>query len=196
MDRLPALIVLAALLGACDDKKGDATAPPSRVDVSKVGAQKGATVEAFCDVYTPGDRGPMFAWPALDGEAPGRTGRGWRWVNVWATWCKPCIEEMLRLLAWREQLVTSGRALDVQFVSTDETAEAVTTFRQEHPTTPPSVRLADPAARAAWWKELGLDGDPPIPIHIFVAPSGHVRCVRAGGIRDQDRAIVERLLAE
>jgi len=33
-------------------------------------------------------------------------------------------------------------------------------------------------------------------IHIFVAPSGKVHCARAGGVREQDFAVVEKLFAE
>jgi thiol-disulfide isomerase/thioredoxin len=139
----------------------------------------------------------VFAWPSTAGRvAPPSTGPTkdtWRWVNVWATYCKPCLEEIPRLLAWRDKL---GHPIDLQFVSIDEKVELVAAFRTKHPEIPETLQLAEPSGRTAWWKALGLDGDPPIPINIFVAPSGRVRCARVGGIREQDRAMVERLLAD
>jgi thiol-disulfide isomerase/thioredoxin len=193
MDRLSAVIAIALALGACDDKQPDA-AGPTRVDVAKTTAQKGATVEAFCDVYKPGDTGPAFAWPATVGAAPPSPSAGtWRWINVWATYCKPCLEEIPLLLAWRDKL---GRPLELAFVSIDEKPEVVAAFRDKHPEIPETLQLADPEARTTWWKALGLDGDPPIPINLFVTPAGRVRCARVGGIRAQDRAMVERLLAD
>ena len=199
MDRLSALAVVtvALALGACEDKKSDAPTA-SRVDVAKTTAQKGATIEAFCDVYKPGDTGPELAWPSTAGPtppppAPAPSKNTWRWINVWATYCKPCLEEIPRLLAWRDKL---GPAIELVFVSIDEKFEVVENFRREHREIPESLMLADASARTTWWKALGLDGDPPIPINLFVAPSGHVRCARAGGIREQDRAMVEKLFAE
>jgi thiol-disulfide isomerase/thioredoxin len=192
MDRLPALILVALACAACDDKKG--APPPSRADVGAA-TTKQASVEAFCDVYNKGDTGPAFAFPALadGGAAPSVPAGSWHWINVWATWCKPCLEELPRLVAWRGQL---GAPIALAFVSIDEKPDAVTAFRAAHPDTPASLRLPDAAARTGWWKALGLDGDPPIPINIFVTPAGKVRCVRAGAIRDADRDAVQRLFAE
>ena len=48
---------------------------------------------------------------------------------------------------------------------------------------------------STWFRDLGLIGDPPIPIHVFVDATNHVRCARAGGVREQDYAVVEKLLA-
>ena len=41
---------------------------------------------------------------------------GWRWVNLWATWCTPCVEEMALLRQWRDGFARDGApvAFDVQ----------------------------------------------------------------------------------
>jgi thiol-disulfide isomerase/thioredoxin len=189
MDRLSALIVVVALVG-CDSKKEEPL--PGRTDTTKV-AKKTVSTEAFCDVQFTGTSGPKLSVPKLVGgtlaDAPGK----WRWINVWATWCKPCVEEMPRLAKWREKL---GAKYELGFVSVDENEADLAAFRKEHPDTPASPRLAEPAKQADWYVSLGLDGGAPVPIHIFVEPSGHIRCARAGGVREQDFAAIEKLFAQ
>jgi thiol-disulfide isomerase/thioredoxin len=189
----------AAALGAgCEDKKQTSSVdPPSRVNASKTGAQKGASVEAFCDVQFPPGKGPLVQWPALAGGAGAPASpAAWRWINVWATWCKPCVEEMPRLRAWQEKRIGAGKPYDLVFVSVDESDAEVAEFRKAHPDAPPTLRLADPAKMGAWFRDLGLTGDPPIPIHVFVDTTNRVRCARAGGVRETDHPVVEKLLSE
>ena len=193
MDRLSAVILV--LLAACNDKA--AAPPPSRVESAGAGTKKAASTEAFCDVHKPGDTGPAFQFPPLAaGTAPAATAGHWRWVNLWATWCKPCVEEMPRLARWRDQLGKAGHPVDLAFVSVDKTDAEVAAFRKEHADAPESVRVGELDKQAGWLTALGIDTGAPIPIHIFVSPTGHVRCVRAGGVREQDYAAIERLLAE
>lgn len=192
MDRLPTLIIVAALV-ACDGKKSDEP-PPSRANVAKVAPTNAASVEAFCDVHFPAGEGPAFQPPSVvDGALPA-TSATWRWINVWATWCKPCVEEMPRLVSWRTKLAAAGKPFELAFVSVDEDPNELVEHRKAHPETPPSVRLADPAAQTAWYAAVGLDASAPIPIHIFVDPTAHVRCARAGGVRERDYAAIEQLL--
>jgi thiol-disulfide isomerase/thioredoxin len=192
MDRLSALAIVAALV-ACDDAK-QAGDPPSRVNAAKVEAKQGATTEAFCDVHFAAEKAPAFQWPPIK-DAPGAAS-GWRWINVWATWCKPCIEEMPRLVKWRDKLTAAGKTVELAFISIDESDADVAAYRKDHADAPPTLRLADAKARTAWFKATGLDGDPPIPVHIFVDAKGHTRCARAGGVREQDWGVVEKLLGE
>jgi thiol-disulfide isomerase/thioredoxin len=207
MDRLSTLTRAAAALAvavavavaamACDPSADKpAVAPAARTDGAKVSAGRAATTEAFCDLHATDDKAAAFRWPAL---AAGSTAPGapttWRWVNVWATWCKPCIEEMPRLAAWRARLAAAGKRVELAFVSVDESDADVAAFRASHPETPPSIRIAGADKRAAWLKSFGL-GDGAIPIHLFVSPANRLRCARAGGIRETDYGVVEQLLAE
>jgi len=193
MDRLSAVGLVVAL-AACEGKTTEQP-PAGRVNASKVEAKKAASAEAFCDVYKPGETGPAFTVPALTGGQLAAKADGWRWINVWATWCKPCVEEMPRLIAWKDKLAASGKKFELAFVSVDETDDDLAAFKKLHPATPASPRLAKPDEQAAWYAALGLDGAPPIPIHIFVTPGGHVRCARAGGVREQDYAAIETVFA-
>jgi thiol-disulfide isomerase/thioredoxin len=208
MDRRPTPIALAAVtalaaLVACEKGKPEGE-PASRVNGAKVTAKKTSTA-AFCDKQFPAETAPLFTAPELTGgtltggtltggELTGgtlATASTWRWINVWATWCKPCIEEMPRLVKWRD----AAKTYELQFVSIDESDDEVASFRKLHPDTPASLRLAKADGQAAWFTQLGLDAAAPIPVHIFVDPSNHVRCVRAGGVREQDKLAVDAVLA-
>jgi thiol-disulfide isomerase/thioredoxin len=197
MDRLSTLTFAVLALVACDpkgDKPGGA--PPSRTDGAKVNVAQTATTEAFCDLHATDDKGAAFRWPELAaGSTPPGAATTWRWVNVWATWCEPCIEEMPRLAAWHKKLAAAGTRVELVFVSVDDGDAEVAAFRASHPGTPPSIRIASADKRAAWLKSVGL-GDGAIPIHLFVSPANRVRCARAGGVREKDYGVVGKLFAE
>lgn len=188
-----AAVGLLLALGGCGDT-GSAAAPPpkSRFEAVAAKAPSADSLAGFCDVRAEPGQGKPFQLPALDGAPPPQ--QGLRWVNVWATWCKPCVEEMPMIATWQKQLQGAGKRLDVQFVSVDETAEAVQTFRTQHPALPPSFRLAEPTALAPFIAALGLDSGAGLPIHVFVEDGARVRCVRAGAITESHYAIVSSLM--
>jgi thiol-disulfide isomerase/thioredoxin len=199
MDRLSTLIAVAALVG-CNTRSDPAGEPPARTrtDTAKVKPAQAASTDAFCDVHAGDAGGDVFHWPELapGGTAPaGAGGTGWQWVNVWATWCKPCIAEMPRITAQRDKLVAAGRRVALTFVSTDDSDAEVAEFRKAHPELPGALRIAGNNQRIAWLRSLHLS-DGAIPINLFVSPAGRLRCARAGEIREQDLAMVDRLLAE
>ncbi len=179
MDRLPALIALA--LCACDTGADTSGASASRVNAVK-GEARRVTTDELCDVRYPDERAPTFTLPALAGPTP-PSSRRWRWVNVWATWCKPCLEELPRLERW---VARRPDDLELVLISADTTDAAVAAFH--------SSRLADPDALPTWLTTLGLDAGSPIPIHVLVDPAGRTRCVRAGGVSDADLAAADALL--
>jgi thiol-disulfide isomerase/thioredoxin len=161
-----------------------------------LGPRKDASTAGFCDVHVADESGPVLTLPPLAGPPPTAAPGHWRWLNVWATWCKPCVEELPRLARWREKLAAAGRPVDLAFVSVDESSADVAAFRKLHPEMPDSARLADSNKQAAWFTSLGLDAASPIPIHVFASPTGHIRCVRAGGVSERDYAVIEGLLGE
>jgi thiol-disulfide isomerase/thioredoxin len=195
MDRLPTLIAIALAVVACENKTDKPVEPAARTDGAKVKTAQAVTTEAFCDRHATDDHGAAFHWPELAGGTAPAAPTTWRWVNVWATWCKPCIEEMPRLIAWRDKLAAAGKKVELSFVSVDDSDADVASFRKEHPDTPPSIRVASAEKRTAWLKGMGLD-DGAIPIQLFVSPANRLRCARAGGIRDKDYPVVEKLLTE
>ena len=193
MDRLPAVIAALAL-AACEADSGGA--PRSRVDkVAADPAKRAAAADGFCDVrFADAAGAPRFAMPALAGGAP-PAADGWRWINVWATWCKPCVEEMPRLLRWRDRLAADGHPVRLIFVSADASDAEVARFGADRPELELGARLADADALPAWLAELGLDRGAPIPVHVLVDPAGKTRCVRAAAVTERDYPVVSELLA-
>lgn len=195
MDRLPAVSALAlALALGCDDGRA-APAARERVNAVKAVPATGVDPAAMCDRYNRADAAPPLAWAELTGPAPAARSGSWRWINLWATWCKPCVEELPRLVAWQQRLAAAGVSVELTLVSADASDAEVAAFRAQHPATPASARLASPDAAAPWIASLGVQGAS-LPVHIFVDPAGNVRCVRASAIEESDYPAVRALLTE
>lgn len=204
MDRLHAVklglaFALAGGLLACERAGGEQKAKEEvsgeRVNAVEASAKKPVSVEEFCDVRAAASSSARpLGLPALAGgqSAPGKG--SWRWINVWATWCKPCIEEMPQLVQWQKQLADSGVRFDLVFVSVDDSDDVVARFRESHADMPPSLRFTDPDALPKWLGGIGLGESAPIPVHVFVDPDDRVRCVRAGGVKEKDLSAVRAIL--
>jgi thiol-disulfide isomerase/thioredoxin len=183
------------LLGACDDTTSAAPPPSTEGRVVAVAASgKKATESDLCDVHKPAGEAPTFGFPPLDGAAPPQ-GPGYRWVNVWATWCPPCTEELPLIARFRDQLNQAGTKVELVFMSVDQTPDVVNTFRAKHPEVGGSLRVTDPAQLEAWLGSIGLDKGAPLPIHVFIDPAGKVRCARTGALRESDFPLVKSLLS-
>jgi thiol-disulfide isomerase/thioredoxin len=156
MDRLHALAPALALLlaAACEKSGGDHEAPAEaggRVNAVDTVKKRPVTVAEFCDVHPDAAAAPVMAWPPLAGGQAAPAKGTWRWLNVWATWCHPCIEEMPLLAGWQKSLAAEGVKYDLVFLSVDQTDELVTQFRAAHPQTPASLRMEGPdTALPAW----------------------------------------------
>lgn len=80
-----------------------------------------------------GDLAPDFFLPALDGRVQKLSNYRGRpvLVNLWATWCPPCIAEMPLLNEISRRYAQRG--LVVLGIAADEDRSAVESFVQEHP---------------------------------------------------------------
>jgi thiol-disulfide isomerase/thioredoxin len=195
MDRMPTVIVmaiLAALLGGCGDDQPAQPATSSRV-VAVEARESTRTPAELCDVLPEPANAPRFQMPELAETVVTRDG-DWRWVNVWATWCQPCIEEIPTLVEWEQRLTREGTPVDLVLLSADGDAETVASYRQRVPTLPESARVADPDAIEPWLQGLGMAGGASLPVQVFVDPQGRARCLRAGAVHDDDYAAVKRLI--
>ena len=96
----------------------------------------------------PGASAPAFVLPRLDGGPPVSLGelRGRVvLVNFWATWCKPCEEEMPAMQRLHQAL--AGTGFELLAVSVDQSADDVKAFRDRLGLTFPI--LLDPERRVA-----------------------------------------------
>lgn len=202
MDRLHLIITalgLACSFNACDALGGDSSPAPapaqSRVEAVAPKVSAADPLSGFCDVRGERGQGKPFHFPPVEAGAPATPATGsFLWLNLWATWCKPCVEEMPMIAAWQKKLSAQSKAIDLRFVSVDEDAQTIATFRAQHPSLPESLKLTNAAALAPYIAELGLDSGAGLPIHVFVEKGARVRCVRAGAITDPHLAIVTSML--
>lgn len=154
-------------------------------------------LDGFCDKHWPAagaDARPFGAGPvarALDAKAV-HTGR-WRWINFWATWCKPCIEEMPMLGRWRDALVKQGHPFALELWTIDED-QAALDARLKQGVPAPVWHVAGAEPLGDFLETLGLDRGAVLPIHMLVDPSGQLRCVRAGSVRPADWGIIRKLV--
>lgn len=188
----PVLLVLTGLI-ACEG--GGAPAPagpaPSRVDSVAAQPKKAVNLDSFCET---GRKSVVpLQYPATDEPAPATTG-GWTWVNVWATWCGPCIEEMPTIQKWEARLASEGAPIRVQLMSADEQVTALQGFKAKHPDWPSSLHMTDAKALEAWTVQSGLGTGPVLPIHLFVDPQGQIRCSKMGALSPTDYEAIKAVV--
>lgn len=191
--------VLSALvfLGCPDEKP--AGPPPSRFDA--VTAKPPAEASRFCDKTWPAQGDGARAWqsPALrklEGAPLPAPVKGWRWVNAWATWCAPCVEEMGLLSRWRDGFRHDGVDVSFELLSVDSPdaeIELKKWLARELPG--PISWVKSPDDFSGWLeKSLGIDPDSAIPIHVLVDRAGRMRCARVGAVHAHDYGAVRALL--
>ncbi|MDP1544565.1 MAG: redoxin domain-containing protein [Anaerolineales bacterium] len=98
-------------------------------------------------------------------------------VNLWATWCPPCREEMPTLLAFHEKYKSKGFVLIA--IDQGETVEQVLPFVDEFQLTfPVWMDISSSAGRA--FNTMNL------PSSYVIDRNGHVRLMWIGGISERN----------
>jgi thiol-disulfide isomerase/thioredoxin len=181
------LLALAAALAGCGSDNQDA--PQGNGQVAAAPAQGGAAVTGRLDRSHAGTQAPAFAFQDARGQP--LTMAAFRGkptlVNLWATWCAPCIVEMPSLdrLAARE-----GDALNVVALSQDLDGRApVTQFFGQRGFRDLQANL-DPQMQ--FMSELRLDT---LPTTILYDADGR-EVWRMVGLADWESERVARLLDE
>jgi thiol-disulfide isomerase/thioredoxin len=197
MDRLSALTLAAlsgGLLFGCDDPAAKEPPPAeARVNAVMANSKKNSFAD-LCDL-APEPGAKVFAWPELAAPAPPlAAGARYRWVNVWATWCKPCIEELPLLTktfeAWKKQ----GQTVELTLVSVDADAQAAKSFIAARPGAPASLQLKDSTKASDWLTQIGLASGASIPVHTILDDKGNLLCARAGGVGETHLERFKQLL--
>ncbi|WP_437996530.1 TlpA disulfide reductase family protein [Sorangium sp. So ce185] len=215
-----ALAVAAGLAGGCEGDKADLPPPPTPGQgrsnaVTAPGGAATASARAPASAAAPAaprllcagqsprpapSVGGLTAVAAQGAEAPpANIGFGvgkWVWVNFWAAWCKPCLEEMPRLLGWQQKLRAAGVLIDLAFISIDDDERQLSRFLEAQPGNGvrASYWLPDGPQRAGWMRALGVKEANELPIHALASPSGQVTCVIQGAVEDSDYPTIAALL--
>lgn len=201
------LLALALAAGCRDSRPAAADAPPERfAGVRRQAASSASAQSAFCERSYPagGEGARRYAAPPErplpgpeEGTRPaGERGPGWTWVNLWATWCTPCVEEMELLGRWRDGFSRDGTPVRFELLSIDEPDRERELAAWRSKGLPGPIRwLRSEADLGPLLDALGVERDAMIPIHALVDASGWLRCVRVGAIHEQDYAAVKGLLA-
>ncbi len=193
------LLALLVTVAACDDDKA-AERGPSRFDGVKR-TQNNAATKSFCEVSFPDGAGARgFTAPAerpIPGLPEGKkaTGGGWKWINLWATWCHPCIDEIGLLGKWQQSLHKDGIAIDLELYSVDDDEGALTGWLQKS-TMPGTMHWLKGGAAdlPAVLESFGVDKSAGVPVHALVDAKGQLRCVRTGSVHDQDYGAIKAIL--
>lgn len=174
---------LAAVLGAAAGLLADGPGPLLRTELGQralQGAMQASAPEApdGVEVAGRGDRVAPFELPALDGAKTTIPG-AWRGrrvlVNVWASWCGPCIQEMPELDRYaRSQNGPDG--VQVVGIALDEPA-AVRGFLQRVPVSYP-ILLDTPGPGDAGVRLGNPQGV--LPYSVLLDAEGRVRRQRIG----------------
>ena len=178
--------VLLAALAGCNDKHA-VSGPIARYESVKAAP---AASSRWCDTSFPG-AAPHLTLPPLAapgaGRGPASLPAGKRvWLNLWATWCQPCLREMPLLLKWQADLRKDGVDVEVVLLSLDEDADVLSEFlaQRKDIATAKVVRAASQHDYEQWVKAYVKDPSTPIPIHLLASADGNLRCVRSGSLRE------------
>jgi cytochrome c biogenesis protein CcmG, thiol:disulfide interchange protein DsbE len=183
-----AAVVLLAVVALVAGLRRDA-APPTAAPVEDPAELVALRAEAALDPCPAGlgPRLPDLELPCLSGgppvrlraEPPGRP----TLVNVWASWCGPCVEEVPDLAAFHER---AGDRVGLVGVLTTDTQRSALTFARELGMRWPSVVDDDGLILRAF-----LPGP---PVTLFLDADGEVVHRRSGAFADL--AEIEALVAE
>jgi thiol-disulfide isomerase/thioredoxin len=189
------LVLSLLVLAGCDEKPSGP--PPSRFAAVKKSTS--AAAKAFCDQSYPasGDGAKRYVPAALRpfGQAPEKKA-GWTWVNAWATWCTPCVEEMGMLNRWHEALERDGVPVAFELLSIDEADAEPKLQEWSRKILPGPIRwVKSQDDFGAFLDSIGVARDAAIPIHVLVDPKGMVRCVRVGAIHEQNYGAIRDLVS-
>jgi thiol-disulfide isomerase/thioredoxin len=189
LDRLSTVkyVFLTLLFATACNERSQQSVASSRYEAVKAVVEPASR---WCDSSYTSEAPELTLPPLAAGKfgVPSPLAKKRTWVNLWATWCQPCLREMPLLLKWQDELHKDGVDVDVLFLSLDEDVPAFDAFVSKHKELAKSkvVRAASQREYAQWATSLLKDATMPIPIHMLASADGKLRCVRSGSLREGD----------
>ena len=197
-----ALVVISLLLvTSCTESKPEGPAPSRFASVKKQQSSKAAN--AFCERVGPAAEAGSKRYTAIPGrpvpgasaDSKGEEKPTWKWVNLWATWCLPCVEEMGLIAKWKSSLEKDGIPIELELWSVDEEEAKLSAWLKKS-SMPGRVRwLRSQEDLVPVLESLGADKNSAIPVHALVDPAGNLRCLRVGSVHDEDYGAVKTMLS-
>ena len=204
------VVVVAALsVMACEAAPDTNEPKPSRFNAAtKKNGPSDKAARSFCEqTFAGGETGVAWTAPAekplpaaqiftKPPAGPAAKAPGWKWVNLWATWCRPCVEELALLDRWQSALEKDGLPIAVELWSVDDGEADLAGWLKKHPM-PGTVKwLAGGAAGLpAVLATMQVPTNSPIPVHALVDGNNKLRCVRVGAVHDEDYAAIKAIIA-
>jgi len=187
---------------AANDMPAAAPSGAASVSAASIGHAAQAAARNLCEaeLAQPGHRFPRATFTPIAaagadppaGRIPVAGGR-WTWINLFASWCGPCKEEIPRLRGFGQRLAAN---LEVAFVSVDYDERSLKQYLdgQGGSGVRSSFWLQPGKSREAWLASFALKDPPELPVQVLVDPTGKVRCVVGGAVEDGDFARVAAIV--
>ena len=106
-------------------------------------------------------------------------GGSWTWINLWASWCGPCKEEMPMLLGYAKEA-----KIRLAFLSLDDDERLAKRFLDQQPQggVRATYHFGPGEARDKWLAAVGIGEISKLPVHVWADPNTKPRCSISGAL--------------